>query len=99
MQPVISTLKNPDRLVVDLPGTVFGDLAQPLDQGFNGKLDVTGYPNVSEVRYSLFKRDPEQVRIVVELNNVKDVQFDQNVIAGKLLIDLNVSGTAYRPCQ
>lgn len=97
VQPVISTLKNPDRLVVDLPGTVFGDLAQPLDQGVNGKLDVTGYPNVSEVRYSLFKRDPGQVRIVVELNNVKDVQFDQNVIADKLLINLNVSGDSVTP--
>ncbi|MEO2205935.1 N-acetylmuramoyl-L-alanine amidase family protein [Paenibacillus pabuli] len=97
VQPVISTLKNPDRLVVDLPGTVFGDLAQPLNQGFNGKLDVNGYPNVSEVRYSLFKRDPGQVRIVVELNNVKDVQFDQNIIADKLLIDLNVSGDNVTP--
>ncbi|MGF9700148.1 N-acetylmuramoyl-L-alanine amidase [Paenibacillus sp. MABNR03] len=95
--PVITTLKNPDRLVVDLPGTVFGDMTQPLDQGLNGKLDVNGYPNVTEVRYSLFKRDPGQVRIVVELNNVKEVQFEQNVIADKLLIDLNVSGDNVTP--
>ncbi|WP_145050000.1 N-acetylmuramoyl-L-alanine amidase family protein [Paenibacillus xylanexedens] len=92
VQPIITTLKNPDRLVVDLPGTVFGDMAQPLDQGMNGKLDVSGFPNVTDVRYSLFKKDPGQVRIVVELNQVKSVQFSQEQVAGKLIVDLNVSG-------
>lgn len=97
VQPVVTTLKYPDRLVVDLPGATFGDISQPLDQGLNGKLDVSGYPNVTEVRYSLFKRDPAQVRIVVELNNVKDVQYSQNIIADKLIIDLNVAGDNVTP--
>ncbi|WP_145325752.1 N-acetylmuramoyl-L-alanine amidase family protein [Paenibacillus xylanexedens] len=97
VQPVVTTLKYPDRLVVDLPGATFGDISQPLDQGLNGKLDVSGYPNVTEVRYSLFKRDPGQVRIVVELNNVMDVQYSQNVIADKLIIDLNVAGDNIAP--
>lgn len=96
-KPVMTTLKNPDRLVVDLPGAVFGDLAQPLNQNMNGKLDVDAYPNVTEVRYSLFKQDPGQVRIVVELNHVKDVQYSQNIIADKLIIDLNVSGDNVTP--
>lgn len=96
-KPVMTTLKNPDRLVVDLPGAVFGDLPQPLNQNMNGKLDVDAYPNVTEVRYSLFKQDPGQVRIVVELNQVKDVQYSQNIIADKLIIDLNVSGDNVTP--
>ncbi|MDR9748280.1 N-acetylmuramoyl-L-alanine amidase family protein [Paenibacillus taichungensis] len=96
-KPVMTTLKNPDRLVVDLPGAVFGDLSQPLNQNMNGKLDVDAYPNVTEVRYSLFKQDPGQVRIVVELNHVKDVQYSQNIIADKLIIDLNVSGDNVTP--
>ncbi|MFE6079090.1 N-acetylmuramoyl-L-alanine amidase [Paenibacillus sp. NPDC057886] len=96
-KPVMTTLKNPDRLVVDLPGAVFGDLSQPLNQNMNGKLDVDAYPNVTEVRYSLFKQDPGQVRIVVELNDVKDVQYSQNIIADKLIIDLNVSGDNVTP--
>ncbi|WP_405154829.1 N-acetylmuramoyl-L-alanine amidase [Paenibacillus sp. FSL K6-0108] len=96
-KPVMTTLKNPDRLVVDLPGAVFGDLPQPLNQNMNGKLDVDAYPNITEVRYSLFKQDPGQVRIVVELNNVKDVQYSQNIIADKLIIDLNVSGDNVTP--
>ncbi|QOS76446.1 N-acetylmuramoyl-L-alanine amidase [Paenibacillus sp. JNUCC31] len=96
-KPVMTTLKNPDRLVVDLPGAVFGDLSQPLNQNMNGKLDVDAYPNVTEVRYSLFKQDPGQVRIVVELNQVKDVQYSQNIIADKLIIDLNVSGDNVTP--
>ncbi|MHA7581184.1 N-acetylmuramoyl-L-alanine amidase [Paenibacillus vandeheii] len=96
-KPVMTTLKNPDRLVVDLPGAVFGDLSQPLNQNMNGKLDVDAYPNITEVRYSLFKQDPGQVRIVVELNHVKDVQYSQNLIADKLIIDLNVSGDNVTP--
>ena len=60
-------------------------------------MDVSGYPNVTEVRYSLFKREPAQVRIVVELNNVKNVQYSQNVIADKLIIDLNVAGDNVTP--
>lgn len=82
---------------MDLPGATFGDISQPLDQGLNGKLDVSAYPNVTEVRYSLFKREPAQVRIVVELNNVKNVQYSHNVIADKLIIDLNVAGDNVSP--
>jgi N-acetylmuramoyl-L-alanine amidase len=92
--PIISTLKNPDRIVVDLPNTNFADSfgsLQPLDTGLKGKLDVSGYPNVSEVRYSLFTRDPCQVRIVIALNNANAFQLNHDLDSNLVVINLNVT--------
>jgi len=36
--PIISHLKDPNRIVLDLPNTTFGDLSQPLESGSMGKL-------------------------------------------------------------
>ncbi|AJS58742.1 N-acetylmuramoyl-L-alanine amidase family protein [Paenibacillus sp. IHBB 10380] len=90
--PTISTLKNPDRIVLDLPNTNFADSfgsSQPLDTGLKGKLDVSGYSNVSEVRYSLFTRDPYQVRIVIALNNANAFQLNHDLDSNLVVINLN----------
>ncbi|MDQ0196338.1 N-acetylmuramoyl-L-alanine amidase family protein [Paenibacillus wynnii] len=86
--PVITTLKNPDRIVVDFPSTNFGNLSQPAPTGSMGKLSTGDIPNLTEVRYSLFKNDPAQVRIVIELNNVSSVSYNQQYIDGKFILDL-----------
>lgn len=88
--PVITTLKNPERIVVDFPSTDFGNMGQVLPVGSMGKLDTSDSPNVSEVRYSLFKNDPAQVRIVIELNNVSAVNYSQQYVAGKFILDLSM---------
>jgi len=88
--PVITTLKNPERIVVDFPSTDFGNMGQVLPAGSMGKLDTSDFPNVSEVRYSLFKNDPAQVRIVIELNNVSSVNYSQQYVAGKFILDLSM---------
>lgn len=88
--PVITTLKNPERIVVDFPSTDFGNMGQVLPVGSMGKLDTSDFPNVSEVRYSLFKNDPAQVRIVIELNNVSSVNYSQQYVAGKFILDLSM---------
>ncbi|PZT57126.1 N-acetylmuramoyl-L-alanine amidase family protein [Paenibacillus silvae] len=90
--PRITRLSNPDRIVVDLPDTTFGDMAPGMKQGTMGKLDVSGIPNVTEVRYSLFTNDPAQVRVVMELNNLSDVQVNVQYVSGKLIVDLAVTG-------
>ncbi|MCZ4148361.1 N-acetylmuramoyl-L-alanine amidase, partial [Escherichia coli] len=53
-------------------------------------LDTGDSPNVTEVRYSLFKNDPAQVRIVIELNNVSSVNYSQQYVAGKFILDLSM---------
>ncbi|WP_145413021.1 N-acetylmuramoyl-L-alanine amidase family protein [Paenibacillus xylanexedens] len=88
VKPQITRLSNPDRIVVDLPNTTFGDIGSTLQQGTMGKLDVSGIANVTEVRYALFKNDPAQVRVVIEMNNLSDVQVSSQYISGKLIVDL-----------
>lgn len=88
--PVITTLKNPDRIIVDFPSTDFDNMIQPMPVGSMGKLNIGDISNLTEVRYSLFKNDPAQVRIVIELNNVSAVSYNQQYIAGKFILDLNI---------
>lgn len=88
--PVITTLKNPDRIIVDFPSTDFDNMSQPMPAGSMGKLNIGDISNLTEVRYSRFKNDPAQVRIVIELNNVSAVGYNQQYIAGKFILDLNI---------
>lgn len=97
--PIISHLKDPNRIVFDLPNTTFGDLSQPLDSGSMGKLDVRGQPHVSEVRYSLFNRDPDQVRIVIELKQASAIQVNHEFFGDQLVIDLNETSDFESPIQ
>lgn len=79
--------------------TTFGDLSQPLASGSMAKLDVSGQPNVSEVRYSLFNRDPDQIRIVIEMNRDSIIQVNHEFIGDQLIIDLNDTGDFESPIQ
>ncbi|WP_367074543.1 N-acetylmuramoyl-L-alanine amidase family protein [Paenibacillus pabuli] len=88
--PVITTLKNPERVILDFPSTNFGNMGQVPSGGAMGRLDTSDFPNVTEVRYSLFKKDPAQVRIVIELNNVNSVNYTPQTIAGKFILDLSM---------
>ncbi|WP_199794875.1 N-acetylmuramoyl-L-alanine amidase family protein [Paenibacillus faecalis] len=88
--PIITTLKNPERIVVDFPSTDFGNMVQVPSTGSMGRLDTSEFPNVTEIRYSLFKNDPAQVRIVIELNNVSSVNYNQQTNAGKFILDLSM---------
>lgn len=88
--PVITTLKNPERIILDFPSTNFGNMGQVPSGGSMGRLDTSDFPSVTEVRYSLFKNDPAQVRIVIELNNVNSVNYTQQTIAGKFILDLSM---------
>ena len=92
--PRISTLKNPDRIVVDLPNTTFADSfgsMNTLDAGWRGTLNGIDYPNVAEVRYSLFTHDPYQTRVVIALNNPNAFQLIHDVNSNLFIIDLNVA--------
>jgi len=96
-QPQIMVLKNPDRLVVDLPNATFSDTfasGQALDPTLSGSLAVTGYPEVSGIRYSLFSTDPYKVRFVIDLNYAKNYELSVSSDLNKLVIvDLNAPNT------
>ncbi|WP_438351158.1 N-acetylmuramoyl-L-alanine amidase [Paenibacillus sp. FA6] len=97
VKPKIMTLSNPDRIVVDLPNTTFADTfaaIQPLDTTLQGALDTlepSVYPNVTGVKYSLFTRDPNTVRIVIGLNAAQKFRLNQDFGSNFIAVDLNVS--------
>lgn len=89
VKPSISTLANPHRIVVDIPNATFSNsFSQSLSIGTIGKLDVSGYSSVSEVRYSLFSRDPEIVRIVIVADNEIPFEFQSEMNSNTLVVDV-----------
>ncbi|WIV17497.1 N-acetylmuramoyl-L-alanine amidase family protein [Paenibacillus polygoni] len=89
VKPSISTLANPQRIVVDIPNATFSSsFSQSLNIGTIGKLDVSGYSTVSEVRYSLFSRDPEVVRIVIVAEEEIPFEFQTEMESNTLVVDV-----------
>ncbi|MEK5255735.1 N-acetylmuramoyl-L-alanine amidase [Paenibacillus sp. FSL F4-0125] len=95
--PKVTAMTGPDRLVVDFPNATFSDLfgtGQVLDPDLNGKLEVTDYPDVSGVRYSLYNTNPYTVRFVIDLNHPKNYNVSVSGTDSKLvIIDLNAEDT------
>ncbi|MCJ8014307.1 N-acetylmuramoyl-L-alanine amidase family protein [Paenibacillus sp. KQZ6P-2] len=91
--PKVFKMTGPDRIVVDLPNANFSpDFlgGAPTGAGNQGQLDVSGYPDVYSIRYSLFSNSPSTVRVVIDLNNAKDYSVYNDVTnSGLLIVDLN----------
>lgn len=91
VKPTIFTMSNPERIVLDLPNTKFADTfqtGQNLDSTQNGFIDITEYPDVAKVRYSLYNNNPSTVRIVLDMNVVKMGELI-NDNDGLIILDLN----------
>ncbi|MEF2964277.1 N-acetylmuramoyl-L-alanine amidase family protein [Paenibacillus sp. M1] len=93
IEPNVFTMNGPDRLVVDIPDVAFdesfGDML-PLDETKRGQFAVSDYPDVTQVRYSLFSSEPSTVRVVVDLTHSVQYQVT-NDGNGLLIIDLTAS--------
>lgn len=93
-KPNVSKLSNPDRIVIDMVNTNFSDTfssnASFDDVMKTGQMDVTGYPDVQSVRYSLYNSNPMTVRIVIDLNYAKNYTVSglENG-SGLFIVDLN----------
>ncbi|KKO51890.1 N-acetylmuramoyl-L-alanine amidase family protein [Paenibacillus sp. DMB20] len=93
--PKVFTMTNPDRIVIDLPNTEFsGNFINNnmLDSGNKGTLSVTGYPDVQEIRYSLFSNSPSTIRVVIALTGAKNYAVT-NMNDGMIVVDLNATST------
>ncbi|OXL84592.1 N-acetylmuramoyl-L-alanine amidase [Paenibacillus sp. SSG-1] len=93
-------MTGPDRVVIDLTNAKFSDQfsgSSPLDSNYNGSINVSGYPDVSKVRYSLYNDNPSTVRVVIDLNYAKNYKLTNE--NGMYIIDLNTSdsGTPSTP--
>ncbi|OWR30012.1 N-acetylmuramoyl-L-alanine amidase [Saccharibacillus sp. O23] len=93
--PTRFELNNPDRLVVDLPGTVFGPALlqnEALARGAEAKLAVENSSLVKQVRYSQFSQNPSIVRVVIDLN--RKTGYNLYTQGNLIIVDLNNDGTA-----
>ncbi|MGZ9583111.1 N-acetylmuramoyl-L-alanine amidase [Paenibacillus marinisediminis] len=67
----IQVMTNPDRVVIDLPNTVFSKEFMnkyEFDKSSQGSLEVAEYPDVQRIRYAMFAQSPNTVRFVVDGN-------------------------------
>ncbi|MHA0855363.1 N-acetylmuramoyl-L-alanine amidase [Paenibacillus sp. CMAA1364] len=89
-------LSNPDRIVVDFPNTIFADTfatihtLRPSLQGELNKLDLSIYPNVKDVRYSIHTEKEKVLRVVIELDREQNFQMKEELVSNIFILDLNV---------
>ncbi|WP_150273660.1 N-acetylmuramoyl-L-alanine amidase [Paenibacillus tepidiphilus] len=102
IKPSVQKLTGPDRIVVDFQGAGFSaDFAQNLPMLAasgtpQGKLDVSGYPLVTEIRYAMFSVSPPTARFVIQTVGSQAYQLTTDDVTGLVTIDLNAlpnSGT------
>lgn len=96
IQPSVFVMSGPDRLVVDIPNATFADSIKEtlqLDETLRGQFPVSGYPDVSQIRYSLFSSNPSTVRIVADLQRAVQYQVT-NDGSGLVLVDLSATATS-----
>ncbi|AIQ48119.1 N-acetylmuramoyl-L-alanine amidase [Paenibacillus sp. FSL R7-0273] len=95
--PKVSKVSGPDRIVIDLENATFSDLfgsGQVLDPNLNGSLAVTGYPDVTAVRYSLYSTSPYTVRFVIDTTSSKNYSVEVSGDTSRLVVvDLNAVTT------
>ncbi|WP_199614869.1 N-acetylmuramoyl-L-alanine amidase [Paenibacillus alkalitolerans] len=76
VQPKIFQLRNPDRIVIDLPGTT---LERSADGRADGSLPVSAdHAYVSGIRYSLFEIEPSTVRIVLDVKQAAAFRLEMS---------------------
>lgn len=102
-KPAVSRVTGPERIVVDFPGAVFAPDFSGSFPGVStggspqGKLDTTGYPLVSEIRYAMFTGSPSAVRFVIETVGHQNYQVSTDENTGLVTIDLNAQSSETTP--
>ncbi|OAB44592.1 N-acetylmuramoyl-L-alanine amidase family protein [Paenibacillus glacialis] len=74
IEPKATVMSSPNRIVIDIPYAKFSETfgtSQQLDSYLQGSFHVVGYPDLYQVRYSLYNNSPSTVRIVMDLNYAK----------------------------
>ncbi|KWX78048.1 N-acetylmuramoyl-L-alanine amidase family protein [Paenibacillus jilunlii] len=104
-KPNVTQMGSPDRIVIDFPGAAFAPDFAGSFPGVSasgspqGKLDVSGYPLVTEVRYALFSVSPPTARFVIQTAGSQPYQVSTDDSTGLVTVDLNVvsSGSGTPP--
>jgi len=83
--PAFTQLKDPDRLVIDLPDTLVGNHPQ--------SVPLAG-PDVRAMRINQFQKDPPITRIVLDLMGERDYSYDPNGVSFVVHLRSPQSGAA-----
>ncbi|SMG25982.1 N-acetylmuramoyl-L-alanine amidase family protein [Paenibacillus aquistagni] len=89
VEPKISMMTAPDRVIIDLPKTTFSQEfleKYGMTNGGQGTQLITGYPDVQQVRFAQFEK--ETVRFVIDASYALDVKTTKN---GSGLLSFEVS--------
>ncbi|GIO12585.1 hypothetical protein J19TS2_21400 [Cohnella xylanilytica] len=89
VQPRVTVMTAPDRIVVDLPDSGFSGQFVPAMDGSSrtGKLAVEGHPSLQAVRYSVFSDKPSStLRFVLDLNQPWNYQVSNDAATGQVRI-------------
>ncbi|MEC0170015.1 N-acetylmuramoyl-L-alanine amidase [Paenibacillus graminis] len=103
VKPNITQMGSPDRIVIDFPGAGFAPGFAGSFPGVSasgspqGKLDVSGYPLITEVRYALFSVSPPTVRFVIQTVGSQPYQLSKDDSTGLVTVDLNVASSGTPP--
>ncbi|MDI4645552.1 N-acetylmuramoyl-L-alanine amidase [Cohnella hashimotonis] len=94
VQPVVTSLTGPDRIVVDVPKSDFAsDFAQNLvvngTTAKSGAYPIASHPVLTQVRYSLFQTNPNALRFVLDLSSAYGYEVQNDTSAGELRIKLS----------
>ncbi|MBW4085606.1 N-acetylmuramoyl-L-alanine amidase family protein [Paenibacillus sp. S150] len=97
-KPTVTKIGSPERIIIDFPGASFASGFAGSFPGVSasgspqGKLDVSGYPLISEVRYALFSVNPPTVRFVIQTVASQPYEVSTEDSTGLVTVDLNVEG-------
>ncbi|NGZ75156.1 N-acetylmuramoyl-L-alanine amidase family protein [Saccharibacillus alkalitolerans] len=98
VEPKVSAIDSPNRIVVDLPDTSFSPLfaeGQGLLKGQQGTIAANGAPGVTGIRFALNDDSPMRVRIVLDLSKKTGYQLYRE--GSLIFIDLNNAGGTQTP--
>ncbi|CAM3896519.1 N-acetylmuramoyl-L-alanine amidase family protein [Cohnella lubricantis] len=95
LQPAVTVLTGPDRIVVDLPGADFAaDFMPTLEANADGSLKkigeiaVTGHEALTKIRYSMYSDNPRTIRIVLDLSQRWGYSITNDALTGELRIGM-----------
>ncbi len=92
LKPTLFTLKNPERIVLDIPNATL-DPTLYKDEANKSGTTVSANVYVSNVRYSLYATSPSTVRIVLDMKDSMDLNWVSGMGTASLV------GTIQKPAK
>lgn len=94
LTPKVFTLQNPKRIVIDIPNVVLDPALYTNKENKSGET-VSNNVYVANVRYSQFQVNPDAVRIVLDLKESMELQWESGLSTSTLVAKFQI-GAKYK---